>query len=336
MTTIYDIAAKTGYTAPTVSKAINGTGYLNVKTREKILKIADDMGYQPNMVARTLTTKKSNLIGVIYDDCKMQKGFDHPLFGGVLNRFRSQVENAGYDIIFLSKQFNMSYAAHSRYRCVDGVIIINPDDDGADDLSAIQRAGIPCISTNNYIPGVCTVVTENEKSGYNGAEYLLSMGHRKIAFLSGPVNNFSPASRERYEGFRRCLKYHGIDFDERLFEECKYWHSKAGFEGIEQIFSRTADFSAVFAADDLLAFGVMQYAEEHHIAIPDQLSLIGFDDDRVASFCHPRLTTFAQNKVEIADLAAEMLLQLIVGIPAPEMIRIPADLIVRESVKKIS
>jgi DNA-binding LacI/PurR family transcriptional regulator len=335
MITIYDIAAKTGYTAPTISKAINGTGYLNAKTREKILKTADEMGYQPNMVARTLTTKKSNLIGVIYDDSKMQQGFDHPLFGSMLNRFRSQVENAGYDIIFLSRHFKMSYVAHSRYRSVDGVIIINPDDDGADELAAVQEAGIPCISTNNYIPGICTVVTENEKSGYTGAEYLISQGHKRIAFLAGPINSFSPAAQERYTGFRRCLSDNGIDFDEHLFKECNFWYSKAGYEGFAQICSSTTDFTAVFAADDLLALGVMQYAEENHIAIPDQLSIIGFDDDRVASFCHPRLTTFAQNKVLIADLAAETLLQLIVGIPAPEIIRVPADLVIRESVRKI-
>ncbi|MFA6856640.1 MAG: LacI family DNA-binding transcriptional regulator [Treponema sp.] len=335
MITIYDIAEKTGYTAPTVSKAINGTGYLNARTREKILKTAEEMGYQPNMVARTLTTKKSNLIGVIYDDCKMKQGFDHPLFGGMLNRFRAQVEDAGYDIIFLSRQFRMSYVAHSRYRSVDGVAIINPDDNGADQLVAIHEAGIPCISTNNYIPGICTVVTENEKSGYAGAEYLISMGHRKIAFLAGPVNNFSPAAQERYTGFCKCLNDHGIVFDKRLFQECNFWHSKAGYEGFARIYRRTTDFTAVFATDDLLAFGVMEYAEEHNIRIPDRLSLIGFDNDRVASFCHPRLTTFSQDKVLIADLAAETLLQLMVGIPAPEIIRVPATLIMRESVKKI-
>jgi DNA-binding LacI/PurR family transcriptional regulator len=336
MITIYDIAEKTGYSAPTISKALNGTGYLNVQTREKIIEVAKEMGYEPNMVARTLTTKKSNLIGVIYDDSKMLQGFDHPLFGGMLNRFRFQVEIAGYDLIFLSKLFKLSYTAHSKYRCVDGVIIINPDDVGCDDLVAIHEAGIPCISTNNYIPGICTVLTENEKSGYQAAKYLISMGHRKIAFIAGPITKFSPAAEERYIGFRKCLKDYGISFDERMFEECDFWYSKAGYEGFTRLRNRISDFTAVFAADDLLAFGIMQYAEEYNIKIPDQLSLIGFDDDRVSSFCHPRLTTFRQNKDQIADLAAETLLQLIVGIPAPDVMRVPADLIIRDSVKDIS
>jgi Transcriptional regulators len=335
MITIYDIAEKTGYSAPTVSKALNGTGYLNSKTREKILRAADEMGYQPNMVARTLTTKKSHLIGVIYDDSKMKQGFDHPLFGGLLNRFRSQVENAGYDIIFLSRQFKMSYTDHSRYRSVDGVVIINPDDDGIEELAAIHEAGIPCVSTNNYIPGICTVVTENEKCGYEGTQYLISCGHRKIAFLAGPINKYSPAALERYKGYRRCLSDYGLGCDPQLFKECSFWHAQAGYDGIAEIYRRTNDFSAVFCADDLLAFGVMQYAEEHRIVMPDQLSIIGFDDDRAASFCRPRLTTFSQNRVQIADLAAEILLQLIVEIPSPQMVRVPAALIMRESVKNL-
>ena len=335
MITIYDIAARTGYSAPTVSKALNSTGYLTKTTREKILKTAEEMGYKPNMSARALTTKKTNLIGVIYDDAKMKSGFDHPLFGGVLNRFRNQIEAAGYDMIFLSKQFDMSYASHSEYRGVDGVVIINPDDDTSEELEAIRKAGIPCISTNNYIPGICTVLTENREAGKEGTNYLIKMGHRRIAFLGGPCSSFSPASRDRYRGYADALAEHGLDGGKELYEECDFWYTQAGYDGTKRLFARGNDFSAIFAANDLLAYGVMQYAEAKGIRIPEDISIIGFDDDRVSSFCRPRLTTFRQNRDLIADLAAETLLHLIVGVPAPDVIRIPADLIIRDSVRKI-
>ena len=105
MTTIYDIAKATGYSAPTVSRALTGTGHLTEATRNKIINAASEMGYEPNSMARGLTTKRTNLIGIIYDDVQMARGFAHPLFSGVLNTFRELVENQGYDIIFLSRYF---------------------------------------------------------------------------------------------------------------------------------------------------------------------------------------------------------------------------------------
>lgn len=334
MVTIYDIAAKTGFTAPTVSKALNGTGKLSEATRSKIAETAEKMGYKPSMVARTLTTKKSNLIGVIYDDNMMNTGFDHPMFGGVLTRFRTQMERAGYDIVFLSRTFQMSYLNHARLRSVDGVAAINPNVDDNKSIAELIQDGIPCISTNDFIPGICTIVTDNEHAGYVGAEYLVKKGHRNIAFLAGPTNETSPAALERYRGFRKYLDEQGIVFDETLSEQCSLWDMQSGYRGFQRIWERTQDFSAVFAANDTLAFGIMQFAEDHGIEIPGRLSLIGFDDDRVSSFCRPKLTTFRQDRETIADLAAEILLSLITGIPAPPVVRVPSQLIERDSVKQ--
>ena len=125
MITIYDVAKVTGYSAPTISKALNGTGKLNQATRAKIIKAAKDMGYEFNMAAKTLATKKSNLIGVVYEDNKMRTGFDHPLFGGVMNWLRDELEAAGYDIVFLSRSVQINYLDHAKLRSVDGVAIIN-------------------------------------------------------------------------------------------------------------------------------------------------------------------------------------------------------------------
>ncbi len=335
MVTIYDIAKKTGYSAPTVSKALNGTGKLNAKTRDNIILAAKTMGYEPNIAAKTLSTKKSNLIGVIYEDSQMMEGFEHPLFGGVLNKFREEVEKAGYDIIFLSRSFSLPYLSHARLRNVDGVIFINPNEDDTALLAEIAEEGIPCISTNDFIPGVCTVLTDNEKAGYDGTNYLISHGHTKIAFLSGPISKISPAAYERYKGYLRCLTEHKLPVNPNLFEESKMWDIQSGYDSFETLFKRTNDFTAIFAADDMLAFGILRYAKEHRISIPKRFSLIGFDDDRVAKFCNPRLTTFRQNREEIASLAAETLLFCMAGIPAPDIIRVPATLIERDSVQQL-
>ena len=336
MVTIYDIARATGLSAPTVSKALSGAGSLSAETRKKIIETAKAMNYEPNMTARTLATKKSQIIGVIYDDTGMNRGFAHPLFSVLLNRFREQIEQAGYDIIFLSRHFNMSYFAHAKYRSVDGIIIINPAEYKSESFESFIKYKTPCVSTNTLIDGICTVITENVTSGYKAAEYFIKKGHRKIAFLSGPQNNLSPAGTERFEGFLKACKDYNIPFDDNLFEECEYWHSQSGCQGFKRLWSRTHDFTAVFACSDMLAYGVMEAAREENFSIPDDISLIGFDDDNGTQFSHPRLTTFRHDAVKIADMAAEMLFQQLNEIPVPPVIRFPAQLVERDSVKDLN
>ena len=336
MVTIYDIAKATGHSAPTVSKALSGVGTLSAETRKKIIETAKAMNYEPNMTARTLATKKSQIIGVIYDDTGMSRGFSHPLFSVVLNRFREQIEQAGYDIIFLSRHFNMSYFAHAKYRSVDGIIIINPAEYKSESFEAFIKHKTPCVSTNTIIDGICTVITENESGGYQAAEYLFKKGHKRIAFLSGPRNNLSTAGYERYKGFIKACEDYKIPFDENLYEECDYWHSKAGYEGFNRLWNRTHDFTAVFACSDMLAYGVMELAEEKNISIPDDISLMGFDNDNGTQFSRPKLTTFSHDAIKIADMAAEMLFQQLNEIPVPPIIRFPAQLIERASVKDLN
>ncbi len=333
MITIYDIANATGYSAPTVSKALNGTGHLSETTRNLILKQAREMGYEPNSAARSLTTKRTYLIGVIYDDHGMQRGFSHPLFSSMLNKFRENVEIAGYDIIFLSCHTKMSYIAHAAYRSVEGIAIINAETGLHSELEDLGRMGIPCVSTNALIPGICTILTDNKQAGYKAAEYLVSMGHTKIGFLAGPNDAYYYASKDRYLGFCQYLSEKGIPTDSSYYEECMYWQGQSGQDGFARLYKRHPDITAVFAASDLLAMGVIKYAHSHNIKIPEQLSIIGFDDDYTSEYTSPRLTTFRQDSESIANLAAELLLQHMVGLPiSNELIHLPATFIARDSV----
>lgn len=334
MVTIYDLAKLTGFSAPTISKALNGNGKLNSKTREKILEAARKAGYQPNMAAKSLSTKQSKLIGVILEDQTMMRGFEHPLFGGLMNRFRKEIESAGYDLLFLSKNFNggMSYINHCKYRDVDGIIVVNPVDNDPEILS-LGQSGIPCVSTNELIPGVCTIVSENFESGEYAAREFVKAGHKKIGFLGAPSRQTSPASIERFEGFKKGLCDLGIEFDDDCYEECEFWHETAGFEGMKKLFNRRSDITAIFAVCDTIAYGAMQYLAEVGKKIPDDISIIGFDDDAIVSDFKPFLSTFRQNREKIAELSAEMLLQIMSGVPCPDVVRVPAEFISRSSVK---
>lgn len=337
MVTIYDLARETGFSAPTISKALNGNGKLNPKTRQIILDAAAKAGYKPNMAAKSLTTKRSQLIGVILEDTSMHRGFAHPLFGGMLNRFRREIELAGYDLLFLSKNFNsgMPYIDHCRFRNVDGIIVVNPIDNDPE-IELLGQSGIPCVSTNEFIPGVCTIVSENRQSGYLAAKKLIEAGHKNIGFLGAPSRKSSPASIERFEGFKACFDDLGIAFDEERRENCEYWYESAGYDGMKKLYSRFPEMTACFAVCDTLASGAISYLKEIGKSVPGDVSIIGFDDDSADMPNNLFLTTFRQNRDTIAELSAEILLQVISKIPVPQVVRVPTEFIERKSVKKIN
>ncbi len=332
MVTIYDIAEATGYSAPTVSKALNGQGSLSEETRQKIANKAKELGYEPNITARTLTTKKSHLIGVIYDDTGMNRGFAHPLFSPILTRFRERVEAAGYDIIFLSRHFDMSYFSHANFRSIDGVIIINPATNTPADFEDFIKEDLPRVSTNSVFEGICTVITENEKGGAEAAEYLINRGHKKIAYISGPVDGISAAPNERYEGFKKTLKEHNL-YNEDFYEISAGWDKQSSYEAFGRLIKRHKDLTAVFLTNDQLALGVYDYAKDHNMRIPEDISVIGFDDEFAAEYVG--LTTFRQNADEIADISAQMMLDQIDGKEVPPTIRCKPEMVERNSVKTI-
>lgn len=332
MVTIYDIAEATGYSAPTVSKALNGQGSLSEETRQRILDKAKELGYEPNITARTLTTKKSHLIGVIYDDTGMNMGFAHPLFSPVLTRFREKIEAAGYDIIFLSRHFNMTYFSHANFRCIDGVIIINPATNTPADFQDFIKTDLPRVSTNSVFEGIPTVITENVQSGYDAAEYLVKHGHKKIAYISAPVNGISTAPDERFEGFKSALEHYQL-YDESLYELSADWTKECGAEAFGRLIKRRKDITAVFVTNDQLAFGVYEYAKKHGFRIPEDISVIGFDDEIASEYLG--LTTFRQSTTEIADIASQLMLDQIDGKQVPPLIRCRAEIVERESVKTV-
>ena len=337
MVTIYDIAKATGFSPPSVSKALNGTGGLSAESREIILKTAVEMGYTPNMTARALSISRSNLIGVIYEDYYMLMGFKHPLFSEILNSFRTVIENGGYDLLFLSRTLGerkMTYSDHCRFRNVDGVLILNPVP-GDHEIFRLVDTGIPCVSANEPIAGISTVITENISGAKEGMDYLMRLGHRKIACISGPLLKTAPAAMERLIGYRESLAENGIEYDENLVEESRFWHAQAGYEAAVRLLSRTTGFTAIFAGNDTLANGIKLALEDNGIYIPHDVSLIGFDGDDNGAFMTPALTTMRQDSALIGAKAAEILIRRLSGHLEVETVRIPATLLERGSCRPL-
>ncbi len=335
MITIYDIAKETGFSAPTVSKALNGTGGLSQTTRQKILEAAEAMGYKPNFAARALSTKKSYLIGIIFEDKYMARGFEHPLFGGVLTHIRNNLEANGYDSIFLSHTINEhsvnSYIEHCQLRDVDAVVIINPYED-YQQLSELAATGLPCVSCNDIISGIPTVITDNVAAGYQAGKYLLGKGHTKVGYISGYTNEHSKAGSERLVGLRKAYKEAGIDIPDTNVAIRSYWSREEGYNAMGYLLKQNPDITAIFAANDDIAIGAMNYCKDQGMKIPEDMSVIGFDDESFSEFYQPQLTSFRQNRELIAEVSNIILMNQIIGAPIPEIKRIPADFIERSSV----
>ncbi len=241
----------------------------------------------------------------------------------------------GYDLLFLSNKFGdqeMSYLEHCKFRNIDGVILASHEK-SKEEIATLLKSSIPCVSVNDVVPNVCTIISSNERAGIQAAEHLIENGHKNIGFL-GTMFDYdrSPASGDRQEGFIKAIKKHDLDHCEKYIGYSDYWHEASGYEGAKKLLSKYPEITALFVASDTLAFGVMNYCKEAKIKIPEDLSIIGFDDDRVASYCNPPLTTFRQNKEAIAKHAADILLKNIKGETVPEIVQIPAELICRESV----
>ncbi|MDR0400617.1 MAG: LacI family transcriptional regulator [Treponema sp.] len=321
MATIYDIARRTGFSPPTVSKALNNTGSISEKTRDLIRKTARELNYVPNMSARTLTTKKSHLIGIIDSDLYRLNVFSPPAFTTIMAGFKQVMEKRNFELLLLSRLY-------PNYRNIDGLLILAAAPDQTDP-SLYTR--YPCISVNDTLPGISKVITANYAGAAAAVQHLVDLGHRRIAYINGPVTPLSRAAVERRGGYRDCLKRNGIPPDDALLEDAGTWQPSSGGAAIRRILDRRPDITAVFACCDHLAYGALKALVEKGRKVPQDVSVVGFDGDPFGEFSNPSLTTMSQDAARIGRTAGLLLLKKLEGGDCPPSVRIPAKLILRHS-----
>jgi LacI family transcriptional regulator len=194
---------------------------------------------------------------------------------------------------------------------------------------------LPCVSTNDLLPGISTVITANYEGALTEVQYLADLGHRRIAYIAGPVSWVSPASEERFQGYRDCLERNGIERNPELTETAGLWSARGGYDAARRLLSNRKrsfpPFTAIFAASDNLAYGAVKALNEAGLRVPRDMSIAGFDGDPLGEYVSPPLTTMRQNSVLIGKTAAELLLKRLSGEESPELTRIPAELVLRSS-----
>ncbi|MNC25082.1 putative HTH-type transcriptional repressor ExuR [compost metagenome] len=331
MTTIYDIAKKTGYSPTTVSKAFNNYSDVREKTRDEILRTAREMGYLPNAHARTLTTKKSWTLGVLFVE-GTGVGIRHPFFGAVIESFKQVAVAKGYALMFISKDVGgkqSGYLENCRIHGVDGVVVFLSDYEDPYFLELLE-SDIPTVILDYETAQSHTVCSDNTAGAMLAVEYLTSLGHSRIAHISGGMNTIP--GRRREQGYVAAMKMHGLELREDYIVEGAFYALENGYAAMQRLLELSDRPTAVFASGDLLALGAVMAAKDSGLSVPEDISVMGYDDIELARYVSPALTTVRQDTASLGSRAAEILLASIdrkgTGM---EAIVLPVEVVVRES-----
>ena len=323
--TISDIALRANVSKSTVSRVINGTTKVNKEKEEAVLAAMEEMNFQPNVFAQGLASGNSKTIGVV------TQNIGSPIYDSISQGVLKGLTQSTYSPIFADGQWepDVGHAAVETLlgRKVDGLIVIGSGLP-RDELERLNSI-LPTVVVGREIEGwenQCLFI-DNEQAGYDATRHLIDLGHRQIAHITG-IKDHQDSVR-RMEGFRRAMNESGTDIDEELICE-GHFDGNSGVMAIQNLLNKGKSFSAIFASNDMMAFGARLALHRRGLRVPDDISIIGFDDQAEAAFATPPLTTVRQPAQEMGQAAAEAMVQFIGG-REYDMPSLPTKIIVRES-----
>ncbi len=324
--TIQDIAREAKVSISTVSRVLNNGAAVADEKREAVFKAVDKLGYQPNVFARGLASGQSKTIGVL------TPYISSPFYGEMMRGIVEGLFNSGYSVLFSEVFWSLErerYAIQSLMaRRIDGLITLGGES-SAEALLNINDQ-IPLIIIGRTVPSLsdrCLRINDFE-GAYNATKYLIDYGHHRIVCITGLLSHQDAA--ERLAGYRQALQDNSIEFDDHLVLEGDFTE-KSGLIGMQSLLMRGQTFSAVFAGNDQMAYGARLALYRHGLRVPDDISLIGFDDQPGSAFMIPPLTTIRFPAVEMGQAAACAILDLLKGKPFTPP-QFTANLVLRESV----
>lgn len=321
---IYDVAKKSGLSVVTVSRVLNGAESVRAKNRQRVLDAIKELDYHPNAAARSLARGKTGIIGLIVTT--LQDSF----FDAVVKELNDVLALHGY---FLAVSVSTEIGSDGNHYLiqedrVDGMILLSPIEED-NYILELKRRNIPYVLIDNQKPenDAFSVTIDNFKGGYAATRHLIDLGHTSIAHLCG--NEMFRSTHERRDGFLKALQEKGLTPFEMVHGD---FEIEFGYETCRQWLRDDRLPSAVFAGDDNIALGVINALLEAGIKVPEQVAIVGYDDQYIASQLHPHLTTVRQPADRIGLAAADMLLKRIDdSMKRASSLKIDPELIVRES-----
>lgn len=334
--TIKDIAKIAGVSTMTVSRVINNEKYVKTETKDRVLKLILEYGYEPNFFAKSLKSRKSKTIGLIIGD------IENPYYSRLAKGVIDVAESSDYNVIVCNSKYKAELS--ERYinmlikKGVDGVLIATVDV-FSELINKLNKRDIPfvLITRKLDLPGINYITADDYLGGRIAAEYLISLGHKKIFFLKA-ANVWG--SNERIRAFTDVLKENSIYYDESYFSDY--------LENLDQSYNTTKkfltedknkNFTAIIGGNDFLAIGAMEAIIESGLNIPEDISLIGYDNLNITSILKVSLTTVQQPKLRFGELATKRIIQMIENHEEtkknPQKLVIKPELVIRKSCRKL-
>jgi LacI family transcriptional regulator len=334
--TIKELARASGVSVGTVSRALNGYTDVRPETRERIMRLARELDYTPAAAARSLVTQRSHVIGVFMETGEGHPDLQHPFFHEVLGGLKQRVGAGGFDLLlFASENPGGGYGPHSylkraRHHNVDACALIGlePDDP---EVRRLARAEIPCVGIDMALegPSVEVVMSDNEGGAITAVRHLHELGHRRIATITGMIDSRPGADRLR--GYRAAVQSLGLAYRDDYVAYGDFY-AESGRELTERLLALPEPPTAIFAASDLMAIGAVRAAAEAGLRVPEDLSVVGFDDIQLAPHVNPPLTTMRQDKLGLGGAAGDALIARVAGdTDRPALRTLPVELVVRGS-----
>jgi LacI family transcriptional regulator len=323
-----DVAERAGLSVSTVSHVINNTRAVSDESRQRVMAAMEELEYKPNALARSLRRRKTNTLGMIVPDSA------NPFFAEVARAIEDTSFAQNYSVILCNTEGNLkkqqAYTNVLIENRVAGILFVAAGI-STELVNDLEQRRVPLVVIDREVPGVevDTVMTNHAQGGYLATQHLIELGHQRIACIAG--NSEVSPSAERLTGYRRSLEDSNLTYDQRLVIKGDFQY-ESGYEATTQLLNLDAPPSAIFACNDLMAVGCISAARELDLRVPEDISVVGFDDVRLASFTNPPLTTVAQPIFEIGALATKMLLERLLDLDAPpRMKRLDTRLHIRHS-----
>lgn len=317
MISIKDIAAACGVSIATVSKALNGHKDVSEATRQRVSNAAKEMGYFPNSQARALKTNRTYNLGVLFSE-QSDSGLTQSYFASVLNSFKKQAESEGYDITFISGNIgerNMTPYEHCMYRNVDGVVVVSVDECVDAGTLELLDSDVPVVTIDHIAKGRLSVISDNAEGMRQLVEYIVSMGHTKIAYIYG---DSSDVTAIRVKTFKETLGRLNINIGSDYLLQGRY-HDTGSTEALfKQVLSCSNRPTCVILPDDFAAIGAINALEELGLSVPEDISIAGYDGIVLSQVLRPKLTTVRQDTERLGAEAAKRLIGLINKEISPE------------------
>lgn len=322
MTTIRDVARQAGVSISTVSYVLSGERPVTATTRERVMTVVTDLGFRSNDLARSLKTGRSMTLGLIIPDIL------NPFFTTVARAAEDAASAHGYNLILCNScndaAREQGYLGLLRSRRVDGLIYMAGSGNPHKNLRALARQGFPLVIIDEEIQGVDTtsIFVRNREGGIQAGQYLALLGHRQVGIIGGP-----PAlktAQDRLDGVRAGLARHGVAVTPERIIHADY-QIDGGRAAMRRLLDAADTLTAVFAANDMMAIGALNEAHDRGIAVPHDLSIVGFDDIPLATMISPALTTVEQPAPAMGRQAVVLLLAMMAPDLTPPGRRIMLD-----------